>query len=247
MFCRGGVFFVRIRIKLLVGLLFFLAAGFSRIHAKQVLVDASSFVKQTKFVTRSGDTVFTDKYQKLNGKVTKNWYINNVDVSESEYAKNLANAEKEEKEIAKEEEIKKREAEAQRLKEIMEQKKKEEEEFLKSTKMRGLKRLVQLQANNLKNSFERLEKYQLDEYFVWEDESFSDLEDFEQTKFGLLEKVKELDEKPKEYIFESELNNMLLRLEAVPARIERFFRKSVRYAIDNCSDTKRLKELLALI
>jgi hypothetical protein len=40
---------------------------------------------------------------------------------------------------------------------------------------------------------------------------------------------------------------VLSKLELVPLKIERFFRKSVKCAIDKCNDTKRLKELLALI
>ncbi|MCK4651259.1 hypothetical protein KAT08_03760 [Candidatus Babeliales bacterium] len=227
--------------------LFFSIIFFQSLLSKEILVDASSSVNQIKFVVKSGDLVFTEKYQNINGKITHTWYINNDSVSKDDYFNRMSKAEQEEKDITREDEQSKKEEEERKKREEEEEKKREQEEFLNEVRVQALKKMVKLELDGVENSFAKLEKYKLDEHFIFEEETFSSLYSFEQTKVSLINNAREIVIRSKDKSSQNELKEMLAKLEPVPAKIERFFRKSVKFAIDKCNDTKRLKELLALI
>jgi hypothetical protein len=217
------------------------------ICAKEMLCEANSTLKQIKFTVRSGDIVFTEKYQNINGKVTETWHINNSEVLKDEYFKQMLFAEKEEEQIRREAEELKRLEEERRRQELLSQKQREEEAFIREAKLQTLKKLVNLELKKVEKSFVKLDKYELDQFFVFEEGSFSSLQSLEDIKIGLVSLARELIIRPVEELEEDELKQTLSRLEAVPDKVERFFRQSVKYAINQCSDTRRLKELLALI
>lgn len=230
--------------------LFLLFLNFS-IFAKEVLCEASSTVKQVKFAVRDGDIIFTQKHQSINGKVTNSWRIqdgqNEEEVFADEYEKRMFLAEKEELEIAKEEEERiKQEEEDKRLL-LLEQKKKEEELFLLQARLQTLKKLVWLELEMVEKSFSKLDKYDLEQYFVFEDETFSSIQSLCDVKVSLVNQARELSIRAEEDLDKDELKNVLTRLEVVPDKVERFFRQSVKYSISQCNDTRRLKELLTLI
>ena len=79
--------------------------------AKEVVFQGSSTLKQIKFIVESGDLVFSEKYQNLNGKITQEWFINGVNETKDEYFKKMAQAEAEEKELARKEQERKRQEE----------------------------------------------------------------------------------------------------------------------------------------
>ncbi len=107
--------------------------------------------------------------------------------------------------------------------------------------------MVSLELEKVQNSFAKLDKYNLDEYFVFEDDTFISQENLQDTKIGLMNRARELTVRSIEELEQGELKKVLEELEVVPGKVERFFRKSVKYAINQCDDTKRLKELLTLI
>ena len=66
-------------------------------------------------------------------------------------------------------------------------------------------------------------------------------------KVGLVTQARGATLKSMEESSQEELKETLTKLEVLPDKIERFFRQSVRFAINQCSDTKRLKNLLSLL
>ena len=71
--------------------------------------------------------------------------------------------------------------------------------------------------------------------------------DFQETKNDFLGKVRKINFCSTEELSIEQMQDVLTKLESLPDKIETFFRRSVRNAINQCNDTKRLKELLALI
>lgn len=233
------------------GLVFSLSLGLLLVShvlfGKEMLLDASSMVKQVKFVVRSGELIFTEKHQNVNGKITENWYANNTELTKEDYLHRMAAAEQEEKDIQREIELQKQE-ELRLAREEQERKKREEEqEFLQATRLQTLKRLVKLELEGVEQAFARVDKYKLEDYFVFEEETFSSEQALGLVKVGLVNSARDLVIKDQEELGEDELKNMLSKLEEVPLKVERFFRKSVKFAVNQCNDTRRLKELLALI
>ncbi len=219
----------------------------SKIQAKEVLCEANSRLKQVKFNIRSGEIFFIDKYQNINGNITEFWRINDVDVLKDVYYQKMLMAEKEEEEIKREEEERIKQAEEQARRERLTQKKKEEEEFLIETRLQALKRLVNLELEKVEKSFKNLDQYQLEQYFVFADDTFSTQQSLDDVKINLINQARELTIRSTSELTEEELKESLAKLENTPDKIEVFFRQSVKFAINQCNDTKRLKELLALI
>ena len=216
-------------------------------NAKEVLLKANSSVNQTKFILNDEPMVFTEKYQNLNGKITQNFSINEEWATEEEYFKKFAWAESEEKRIEREAEEQKRQEALKLAMQEKEEREKEEAVFIKEAKIEGMKKLVKLELQNVETSFEKLDKYKLDNYFMFENGTFADEDDLNEVKIGLVAQSRGVIIKNTEELDEDELKNTLTKLEVVPEKIERFFRQSVRFAINQCNDTRRLKELLTLI
>ena len=217
------------------------------ICSKDVLLRADSKVKQTKFVTRSGELVFTEKYQNINGKITENWIVNEVFVSKDDYYKKIIQSEREEEEIKREQEILKIEEEEKKQKEFLAQKEKEKEEFLRETQIQALRKLVCIELETVEKSLSKLNKYKVEQYFVYQEDTFPSEESFNDVKIELINQARELTLRNTDELNQDELKKVLSKLEVIPDKIERFFRQSVKYAINQCNDTKKLKELLSLI
>lgn len=226
-------------------ILFFVVS--SKIQAKEVLCEASSRLKQMKFNIRSGEIFFLEKYQNINGKITESWRINDEDVLKDVFYQEMLVAEKEEEEIRREEEGRIKQEEEQARRERLAQKKREEKEFLIETRLQALKRLVNLELEKVEKSFKNLDQYQLDQYFVFADDTFSTQQSLDDVKINLINQARELTIRSTLELTEEELKESLAKLENTPDKIDRFFRQSVKFAINQCNDTRRLKELLALI
>ncbi|MFH1644513.1 MAG: hypothetical protein ABIA74_05050 [bacterium] len=227
--------------------LFFILLTTSFINAKEVLLQANSSVKQVKFILENEPMVFTEKYQNLNGKITQSFSINEEWVAQQDYFKKFAWAENEEKRLEREEAERKKMQELRLAQEEMQARKMEEEQFVKEAKIEGMKKLVKLELQNVESSFDKLDKYKLENYFMFENGTFTNEDDLNEVKIGLVAQSRGLIIKNAEELEEAELKNTLTKLEVLPEKIERFFRQSVRFAINQCNDTRRLKELLSLI
>jgi len=230
-----------------VGLFCFLALSNANLKAKEVLIQANSIVKQVKFCLEEKDFVFTSKYQNINGKVAEQWLINDESISKEAYDKKIAWAENEEARLVLAAEEQKRIEIEQKEKELLARKKEEEEQFAKELRQEALKKLVKLELEKVEASFAKLDKYRLEPFFVFEENSFSSEESFQEAKVGLVAQARGVVIKSSEELSQEELKETLTKLEVIPDKVERFFRQSVRFAINQCNDTKRLKELLSLI
>lgn len=219
----------------------------SKVYSKELVFHGSSTLKQTKFKLNDSEKVFSEKYQNVNGEITENWYINGVETDRANYFKEMDKTEEEEKRIEKEEAERRRLEEEEKRKQLLNEKIEKEKEFRKTTKIHALKKLVSLELAKVQNSFSRLDKYNLQDYFVFECETFDSEYVLENIKTGLVNRAKEITIRPFEDLNKKDLKSILCELEIVPSKVERFFRKSVQYAINNCDDTRRLKELLSLI
>lgn len=227
--------------------LFFLLVVTFCANAKEVLIQANSSVKQIKFNLQDDQMIFTEKYQNLNGKVTESFSINDQWITKEEFNKKFVWAESEEKRIEREAEERKKQEEELKQKELLAQKKEEEEKFIQEAKTEGMKKLVKLELQNVETSFAKLDKYKLDNYFMFEDNTFFNEDILNESKIGLVAQARGVTIKNTEELDHDELKETLSKLEVLPDKIERFFRQSVRFAINQCNDTKRLKELLSLI
>lgn len=214
---------------------------------KEIVLDAFSQVKQTKFVLKTGAAIFVEKYQNVNGKVTENFSVNDVAVLKDEFLKKFLSAQEEEKALQKEIEENKRREEEKKKEELELQKKREEEQARTSTQIQALKKLINIELDKVQNSFLNLDKYKIDEYFVFEQETFSNLQMLQDNRINLINQAKELTMRSEEHLKVEELKEVLKKLEALPDKVDRFIRNSVKFAINQCSDTKKLKELLALV
>ncbi|MBD3231145.1 hypothetical protein GF322_00630 [Candidatus Dependentiae bacterium] len=217
------------------------------IQCKQIVFQGESSVIQTSYQLQSEKIIFTKKYQNINGRITQSWFIGNQEVAKDEYFEKLSQAEKEEQEIIKEEENKRKAEQARLKREKKELKKKEEESFYKRIKLNGLKKMINLEVAKIENKLKKLDEYSLDEYFVFEEQTFDSFDSLQDIRIGLLNKAKSLVLSDIEVLDFEDLKGVLKKLEVFPKKIEIFFRKSVKNAIDKCEDTKRLKDLLALI
>lgn len=235
------------KIKLISITLFLLLFFSGLLFCKEVIFQGESTVKQTRYQIRSGSIVLTEKFQDLNGKITQSWFINDGAISKDEYFEKLKLAEKEELELEREELERKKAEEEQQKRELEERKIKENEDFYKKTRLEAQRKLVSLELGKIEKSFSRLDKYELEEYFVFGDQTFYSSEDLEDVRFGLLNKAKRLTISSVDELDSEDLKRLLEKLEVIPNKIEMFFRHSVKHAINKCDDTKRLKDLLALI
>lgn len=226
---------------------FLLGCSHKFVYTKEIILDAFSQVKQTKFMLKAGAVVFVEKYQNVNGKITENFSVNDVAVLKDEFLKRFLNAQEEEKALQKEvEENKKREEE--KMKEELElQKKREEEQARTSTQIQALKKLINIELDKVQTSFLNLDKYKIDEYFVFEQETFSNLQVLQDNRINLINQAKEFTMRSEEHLKVEELKEILKKLEVLPDKVERFIRNSVKFAINQCNDTKKLKELLTLV
>ena len=220
---------------------------FSNIFAKEVVFQGDSWVKQTKFNIEEQETLFTQKYQNINGKISQLCQIDGREVEKDEFEKRFNDAENEEKEIVRREEKRKKEEEEQKKREKEELKKNEDQNFYQHTKLQLLKKLIGLEIEKIESCFLKLDKYQLEEYFVFDADSFSCLESLQEVKTEQLADARKLTVCSPEELEMPQLQDTLKKLEILPERIEQLFRKSVKNAINQCNDTKRLKELLALM
>ena len=224
-----------------------LVATFFSVFTKEVIFRGESRVSQIKFNIKDGEQVYLQKYQDLNGKITELWSINGSEVTKDEFRDRMEKAEKEEKSIEQELKEQKIREEEEKKRELIEKQKKEDEAFYNQTKLLALKKLINLELQNAENCFARLEKYSLDEYFIFDQDTFLSLDDFLETKNDLLGKARKLNFCSIDELSVDEMQDVLKKMEALPDKIENFFRKSIKNAINQCNDTKRLKELLALI
>lgn len=228
-------------------ILFIIFSSLFSIYSKEILVHGSSRVKQTKFIVRSGSVIFTEKYQNINGKVTEEWNINNNNVLKDEYFKKMFLVNQEEIALKQEEELRKKEEEEFERKIALLKKEDEEKELTKNLKLQTLKRLVSLEVESIEKEFDKLDKYQLEEYFVFENDTFYSSQGLEDVRIGLLNRARTVSIKGLEELAFDELREILGKLEVLPKKIISFFRSSVKFAINNCNDTKKLKRLLSLI
>jgi hypothetical protein len=233
--------------KILFKILLLVFSLFQPIYSKEVILEATSFVKQIKFVTKNGEMLFVEKSQNVNGKSTENYLINNVETSKDDYLKKFSAAQEDEFAIEQEARAKKKREEEVKQKELLDKKKKEEDDFITKSKIQVLKKLIGFELEKVQNSFVKLDRYNLENFFVFESETFLNKENLQQTKVDLLDKAKSMVASSEDVLNIDELKTTLEKLEAVPEKVERFFRASVKFAINQCDDTKRLKELLALI
>lgn len=229
-----------------VGLFFIFSSVFS-IHSKEVIVEGSSRVKQTRFTVKSGSVIFTEKYQNINGTITEEWSINNSNVLKDEYYKQMSFIHQEEIALKNEDELRKKEEAEQARKVVLLKKQNEEKEFSKKLKLQTLKRLVSLEIDRVEKEFEKLDKYKLEEYFVFEHDTFYSSQDLENVKINLLNRARSLSVKGLDELEIVELKEILGKLEVLPKKINSFFRSSVKFAINNCNDTRKLKHFLSLI
>ncbi|MFH1462040.1 MAG: hypothetical protein ABIF12_03785 [bacterium] len=221
--------------------------SFISIFSKEILVEGSSRVKQTKFVIKSGQIIFTEKYQNINGKATEEWNINNTNVLKDEYFKQMAFVHQEELEIQKEAFRKKEEEELELKRVALLKKQQEQEEFSKNLKIQTLKRLVSLELEAVEREFKKIEDHQLEEYLVFEHDSFYSSQDYQDAKDTLLNRARAILSKEFHELDLDELRQILAKLELLPQKINNLFRSSIKFAINSCSDTKKLKQLLSLI
>ncbi len=227
--------------------LFLIFSSLSSVFTKEILVQGVSRVKQTKFIVRSGPVVFTEKFQNINGKITEEWNINNNNVLKDEYLKRIELISKEDVDLQKENELRKKEEEELSRKVALLKKQDEEKKFTKNLKLQTLKRLVSLEVESIEKEFEKLDKYQLEEYFIFEHDTFYSSQRLEDVRIGLLNRAKAVSTKGLEELDLDELKEILGKLEVLPKKINSFFRSSVKFAINNCNDTKKLKRLLSSI
>ncbi len=227
--------------------LFILLLAFSYSYSKELIFNGSSTLKQTKFILRDGEKIFAEKYQNVNGQITENWYVSGVETDKEDYFKQMENADAAEKTIEKEDREKKRQEEEEKKRQFLEEKERVEKEFRRTTRLYALKKLVDLELIGVQKAFKNLDKYDLQDYFVFEQDTFNSEFVLENVKVGLVNRAKEIAIRSFDELKKGELKTILEELEVVPAKVERFFRKSVQYAINKCNDTKRLKELLSLI
>ncbi|MBD3273122.1 hypothetical protein GF385_02110 [Candidatus Dependentiae bacterium] len=226
---------------------FIILFSFFYVYPKEILVQGSSSVKQTKFNIKAGPIIFTEKFQNINGKITQEWNINNDSVSKDEYFKRMSIAAKEEVALKQEEERIKREEEEEAKKLALLKKEEKEKKFSKSLKLQTLKRLISLEIDNIEKEFKKLDKYKLEEYFVYEIDTFTSSQHLEDIRVTLLNRARTIFIKDEEELKEKELKDILSKLELLPKKIKNFFRSSIKFAIKNCSDTKKLKQFLSLI
>lgn len=211
-----------------------------KIFTKEVFYEANVRVKQIKFTLRDRLVVFTEKWQSVNNKVTEQWLIDTNEISSQEYQSRFKAAEEEEEQF-------KREERERKTRELLEKKRRENEAFLLEARIETLKKLVGFELENVERMFGELDRYKLEAFFVFEEDSFQSPESFQEIKIGLISKARELIIRKISDLDESELAEVLHKLEDAPVRIERLQRKSVKFAINHCNDTERLKELLKII
>lgn len=228
-------------------LFFLLLATFVCTNAREVLVQANSSVKQVKFVLKDEPMIFTEKYQNLNGKITESFSIDEQWITKEEFNKKFAWAESEEKRIQREEAEQKRLEALRQVEEVQQKRKEEEELFVREARLEGMKKLVKLELQNVESSFSKLDKYKLEDYFMFEENTFAHQDVLDESKIGLVAQARGVVIKNTDELETDELKDTLNKLEVLPDKIERFFRQSVKFAINQCNDTKRLKELLSLI
>ena len=228
-------------------ILFLIFSSLFSIYLKEILIQGASRVKQTRFDVRSGPVIFTEKYQNINGKVTEEWNINNNNVLKDEYLNRIELITKEELDLQKEKELIKKEEEEFERKVVLLKKQNEEREFTENLKLQTLKRLVSLEVESIEKEFDKLDKYQIEEYFVFDHDTFYSSQGLEDIRIGLLNRARTVSIKGLEELDFDELKDILGKLEVLPKKINNFFRSSVKFAINNCNDTKKLKQLLSLI
>jgi hypothetical protein len=215
--------------------------------SKELVLDATSQVRQTKFIIKTGEAIFVEKYQNINGKITENFLINDVATPKEEYFKKFSSVQEEEKSLQKEIEANKKREEEKKRQELALQKIKEEEDFKKQIQAQAFKKLINIELEKVNDCFLKLDKYKINEYFVYNQDTFSNVQALQETKIDLINQAKELIALSDDKLNVEELKNILQKLEDVPDKVERFSKSSIKFAINQCTDTKKLKELLALI
>lgn len=228
-------------------ILFLIFSSVYSIYSKEILIEGSSRVRQTKFNVRSGSVIFTEKYQNINGAITEEWNINNNNVLKDEYFKQMSFIHQEEVALKNEEELRKKEESEQARKVALLKKQDEEKKFTENLKLQTLKRLVALEVDSVEREFKKLDKYKLDGYFVFEHDTFYSSQDLEDVRISLINRARSVSIKGIDELQTEELKEILGKLEILPKKIDSFFRSSVKFAINNCNDTKKLKQFLSLI
>ncbi len=220
---------------------------FNILNSKEILVEGFSSIKQTKFELRSGPSVFTEKHQNINGDLVEEWNVNGSNIDKDSYFQEMLLAEKEELEIKQKEEQRKLEEVEIKRREEAAIKERDTQKKARDLRVQALKRLIVLHADSVESSFDKLERYNLQNYYVFSADTFSTSKDLEKAKFSFLNKAKSLSIKDLNELDEAYLKKTLNKLERLPQRVELFFEQSVKFAINNSTDTRKLKELLTLI
>ena len=176
---------------------------------------------------------FVSRVDVINGVVKQSWSIDGQSVTSEAFDQAILEAEMEERRQER------KKAEERRLREY---------EFSGKAGLNIASKLLRMAVESVVGELNRIKRCGLDAYLVFGPNSFNSQEEFDRLCDETLPKARAILEPG--YDFENgyeEILNMERAIEPMAERLQRLSHDSFENAINNCSDTRRLKELLAMV
>lgn len=120
------------------------------------------------------------------------------------------------------------------------------QKFNHEANIKILKKLISAKLNEIKALILKIKKNNLSLYYIFNENSFSSLENFEVLEYEIIPEFEKLLEVPDSESQISILNSSLEKLETYPAKLNKFFQDIVNNAIKLCDDVKLLRNLIEL-
>lgn len=208
--------------KFIIFLLFFVSILNGKIILEKSTYELTEDINSKKF---------TQSENNLNGFVTKIYKIDDQVVDCQNFQKTKLKAKKQQW-------IKKMELEEKQKGELL--------RHNSEMRLKLNKKVLSQELSNCKNRIKNIKKANLENYLVFDKETFLEQEWEKFVNFLIPELDKILDKDDSELNIQL-LGNFIEKLEPYKIKLEKFLSKSISNAISKCDDTKKLKSIMKLI
>jgi len=178
------------------------------------------------------DSTFIYREDTVNGKVTKQWWINGKSTNEDAFLEAVLEAEKMVRRQERKKEAERRDYE-------------QHEKF--NTLLALNRKLLHGKMQQVQEGLKRIEAHQLQPFLLFSEQTYPSQEVFNKINQELLPQVQALlDADPYDHEL-SEFEALLAQLDDVPDKLQELFYETANNAIKRCDNTKMLKELIELV
>ncbi|MBN1549506.1 hypothetical protein JW872_02495 [Candidatus Babeliales bacterium] len=184
------------------------------------------------------NAIFAHRVDIIDGVAQDRWLINGQKVSAEEYEEALLDSEKEERreERRRVEALKRREEEAEAQHQV----------FIHDARKDIARKRLELVIKNVESELLKVKEPKLEPYLVFDRQTVASADLFNQLQIDSLPEAKRLIALGHD-VQEEDLSRTADQLEAFGPRLRDMFRLTVKQAINQCDDTRLLKELLEIV